>query len=305
MVGCVTSNKGYIAMPPDYNFSINHPVQTGWLAHGRDIYDTTHEAMLTERFRDTNENIQSLLAAVALTGSIADAKRMSHEHQSRGELGLGKDHLFHAYTEFAGRPKRVGKFIAWFSTIAQACFEKEDIRKDLQKIGLELGGMRQAGDWSGTTPLDDMAKSIPVELACEDPSAQVRVLERGRAVQKNYVLQPLEHINEGMYNPDFHYAMVRRRRGVADILIPGKHPIEIFKESAALVIIDQMSEKEALVIREAYKDQANFAVNGQKNSGPAGAAGREFERAIQELRNESRSVVPVSAHYVMNMRIAT
>lgn len=288
-------------MPPEYNPIIDHPVQAGWLSHGRDIFDSKHKAMLTERFADTGESIEAVLSAVALAGSITDGYRMSHEAQSRGELDLNEPQRNQQYSDLAGRPERVGEFISWFGTIAAECFEHASTRRDLLKIGLELGGMRQAGDWSGTGPLDDMAKSIPSILPKIDPSAKVRILERGKAVQKNYVILPLGHVVMGRYDPNFEFALIRRRRGAADVHLNGKYPIQIFKESSAVVAINKMDETDVTLLRKAYLKSDNLPANKKRNSSPAGVAGREFERSIRFKRERSLTTIPISAHYVMVM----
>lgn len=292
-------------MPPEFSQIIDHPIQPGWLAHGRDIYlDPTHRKMIGERFKETGEDIEVLLGAMALAGAITDSERMRHESESRGDLRLDQNHRLHVYTELAGKPDEIGKYINWFSQVGQDCFDHAETRSDLKEIGSDLWGMRQAGDWSGTGPIDDAAETIQDKLLEVNPAAIVRILKRGSGVGKSYFVTPLGHVANSQYNPEFKHAIISRKRAAAKIIIPGKNPMHVYKRSFALAVIDQLDEEDKAIFRAAYRNYDNFEDNLKKNSTPAGVLGREFEKAIHpKVRSKSRRIIPISAHYFVAMSL--
>jgi len=274
--------------------------------------------------------MEALLSNLALAGAITDAGRMTHESTSRGILhvhdgsyGMGdwRDatgqsdstqsveqvqacERLKTYTELAGNPKRIGEFICWSASIAPEGFEHTDAQT-VKKIGLDLGGMRQAGNWSGTGPIDDMAATIPDAVRAEQPESIVIETEKGKQVRKTYEVAPLDHYSTGSYNPNFSYALITRTRSAATIDIPGVPHMDVWKVSHAMLVLSQLGsydEKELAVFRESYATAEQAERMRVKNSTPAGIGGRAFDAVIPSPdRSESTLFVPVSANFFVTM----
>jgi len=319
-------------MAPKYNNDINHPVQIGWLRHSHEI-DKEREHDLTLRFGDIFmdleekervSQIQELLKKVDLAKQMTDSARDLHERFSRTKLHLDAETPSSAsgkkgqsrldiYTSLAGRPAKIGRFIEWFTELAPEFFALPETYNGLDyslhpntnastehtsSIGLELGGMWQTGDWSGTGRIDDMANDVPRQVHALQPDADIEILE-GTETHRGYSMQHLDAFGRQGYNPHFPYAFVRRRRQAANIVLPGRIPVQIKKESTALLLIDQMPRESRLALRGLYRSIDSLKANNTKNSEAAMIAGAEFERAIQFDREESRSIIPIGAHYYM------
>lgn len=289
-------------MPPHYNAVINHPVQIGWFETNRAQYESRQTIdRLSERFADTGEDMARLLGDLALAGIRTDVNRITHENASRHALVIN-DYELATYTEIAGRPERVGKLVDWFCERAYDFFDRtQHDRKPPMAVGLELGGMTQAGDWSGTGPLDAMANSLPDQVLVEDSRAQVAI-RTGKAIHKGYSMEPLNAVRNGAYYPDFPYALVRRRRSAADIVMHDRLRAEVKKEAVMMVAVNQLFEDDRHLVRNAYGDWSNFEANNAKNSTTAGVLGRVVEQAIREEREASTAVIPVSAHYYVTAK---
>lgn len=313
-------------MAPNYNSEINHPVQTGWLEHSREI-DEVRENLLELRFEKVFSNtpephrearISSLLKKVDLAKQMTDSERDRLERDSRTKLHLNDTTIyetgvyagrsrFDVYTSLAGRPAKTGRFIEWFTELAPEFFEIEGTYNGLEykldassehadSIGLELGGMWQTGDWSGTGRIDAMANDIPRQIRQLYPDAGIT---ENKKTLPSYSVLPLGASGKEGYQSGFPYALVSRFRSVADITIPGRIPVEIKKASTAVLLIDQMQTEDRVAFRGLYKSASALKDNKAKNSEAAIIAGREFEHSIEIEREYSHTIIPVAAYYYM------
>jgi hypothetical protein len=283
---------------PSLSVLIDHPAQPGWLQRVNELYSDERKAKIVETFEIAEEDQEDFLRDVDMAANFVDSKRMTHESESRGLLGLNDDEsLLEEYLAFAMGELNVVEYLGRFSLLGQAALRRNPGKK---KLGVELGGMRQAGEWSGTGQLDARAESIPEGLTAKYPTAVVDILKGSKHIQKNYVTNALHYIQDGRYVPDFPNLLVRRRRGAANVWMPGmypEYPIHIVKEASAVVLRRRMDEREAEVVHDGYATYEMFQQNnGVKNSRAAGAAGRAFEQSIH-AREASKVVFPVSAHF--------
>jgi len=109
------------------------------------------------------------------------------------------------------------------------------------------------------------------------------------------------------------FALIRRRRPVFDVLVPGGEPVRVFKQSVGLLVLSQlpgMAREAALRASWACPDydgldevqRAAVRQFQQRASEVAGRiCGAVFERAIRE-REQATAVVPLSMQYIMKAR---
>jgi hypothetical protein len=109
---------------------------------------------------------------------------------------------------------------------------------------------------------------------------------------------------------EFSYATISRRRPWADIYLPGRSDIVIFKDSMALLMLpviekdirDEIVNDCRRIVEEARATQPLDIDNIVfKNTEGAQIAGLLFEAAIQSGPGESYGIAPASAHYVQGV----
>lgn len=267
---------------------LDHPSQEGWWDANTHEVDAPEVDALERRYRQVADvDISSLLLAVNEATIRATMRRFAHERANLGTLQL--DAAGEAkYRELAARPERVGKFIEWFLGIAPAALETSN----QPKVALELGGRRQSGVWD-LVALDALEQSIPEQIRAVDADAEVTML-KGNGSFMNYLPTPL--IEGAAISSN--YALLRRRRGAADIRI-GDVRAKIFKESNALLLLNLLDTEVCDALLESFGDPKQ---DHEARHNAAYMAGQVFERAVHSPAGSSRSVVPVSAQLVIMMR---
>lgn len=265
--------------------------------------DESQQHVLEERFAGSGEDVDQLVTAISLASLRTDMHRHAHEMDNVGARLQLRDAQLQQYREMAGNPDQIAPYIRWFGRTALAAFQTKGRQFDFNSISLELGGWRQDGDWECIRPLDDMVRPLP-GLFADDQEFRLEEISKSHSM-KNYLLLPMREFttDEG----GFPYAVVRRRRGVANMYF-GDHHYYIFKQSIGLVVLGQMMDDEKRQVVRLWDELWNSAPAKYEdryatNTPPANLAGRVFERAIAEPdRSHVRDVVPISAQYVMKMR---
>jgi len=273
--------------------TINHPAQEDWLELGR--------AAAEELCRVDSSEVAEALATASIR---ADVYRQMDQTNNLNNLRLtDRD----TYSRLAGHPELTGEHLQWFARAAFAAFiysEKDTSRPN--KIALDLGGIRQLGDWS-LAALDILQAGIPSQVRAADPKAAVRILERPGERHISYKVLPII-LDSTEPDVPLRFGLVRRRRGVADIHFapdetqPGM-VVQVFKESTALYNVDEIEDEHARA--KLAKTPRQYRMDEKKpvtNSSLASAAGRVFEAVIKETperRKTSKAVVPVGTHILM------
>jgi hypothetical protein len=145
-----------------------------------------------------------------------------------------------------------------------------------------------------------MARTIPSQITELEPHTFVHLLEQAESVPRSFKFFPRWILNEDG-SKTFSYGSVRRRRGVADIHIPGFEPVEIVKQSAGMLIMAETDDETRRVL-ETLLEHEHSHDGFETNSEVARAAGKAFERAIKAPKGETTDIIPISAHYMMIVR---
>lgn len=293
---------------------INHPSQADWAKSWYTSPNAYQHNLLRERYRNLGETaLGEIVDATSLAVLRMENMRQMYETLTIGALASTvPDFSFTEYKELAGQPDKVIDFIGWFARQAGQFYENRDgelngvdssVRrayKGVSKIGLELGGVCQAGDWENTSRLDDMIRTIPMK-AENNSDIIVDVLEAPEEQRVAFRYEPLLG----------KFGQIRRRRAVANAKVGNGTELLLFKESLGLLVTNLaepshrdiiLSDPQAahniflpIVEEKAGKSQETKGVN---NTAAALVAGEYFEHAIKE-RNTNRMVIPLGAHYVM------
>jgi hypothetical protein len=287
--------------------TIEHVAHPEWGAaeFSADAYEALHH-----RYGGTPVSVVSVANALVAATAEVHQQRHSYEGQNYKKLlpVFSENEAYQeAYFNFAGQQHDVGHYLTFFGAVATTTLlGREDASKAPAKITLQLGGKRQYGDWDCTHDLDEFARTIPAKVQEVAPVGSL-IQEVGDqlslhvANQHNrYEYRPL--LSDGRdQSATIEYGIVRRRRPAANILLPGRLPIEIFKESRALLITSQTDEYTRNLI-DAQAEELRAEGKTEPDSELAAAAGYAFERAIKELKGKTRDILPVSADYFATAR---
>lgn len=286
-------------MPEFKDTEIDHPFLPSW-----------NQTQFTQP-----ESMSALLFDALVIAHVQTQQyRSTHEAQNLVKLGLSFSEPGE-YGKLAGQPKKMGDFISWFGGAALKRFIDTPVMGS-EKIALELGGKRQFGDWESTGDLDKMVKSIPWQLSERSPTLEIlprkvptKVGETSSSVL-NYLFMPKLGMDSATFDFKrrlvtyvFDYGVIRRRRPVANIQLPGGAPVRIYKEAYGLLFMNDMDEQSASAVRSEYSaitpERFEYLQN-TNNTEPALATGGVLERGIERESPEAMKLVtPVSAHYVM------
>jgi hypothetical protein len=294
----------------EYQPAIDHPMQIGWFNAGLDILDIPDDEPVPEQFLRFGDDARSIMHAVATASRRTDTERAVHERENVSKLLLSPEQ--HAdYLALAGDPARVVEYFRWFDAAATDVYNRlknpehfkeyeqhiNGIRK-IGKIALELGGKRQVGDWGSTKRLDAMARSIPVHLQAEDEAIIEVFDDPSHPSQLSYTFKPLRP-SEGRPSERLDYGIVRRRRRLADISMGGLLLIELFKDSAAVIILDRLLPDEHTTIVAPYLP--GMVAEAELLARSREVAGTVFEHAIAD-KDLTQTVTPLSAQILMLVR---
>lgn len=293
--------------------SIDHPVQPGWWAAGVNMYDPidgVQRSILEDTYNFTGNELNIMVHDVAHAAIRIDIERMTHEGASRELLGITAehDHLLRAYVARAAQPAAIGRAVLQFGELASAFFASGQSPK-VNKVGADLGGIRQALSWKGTGELDRMAEALPGQLKEIDKDIDVHIFGRSKAMNKNYAVQVVNPHPDGRYNPDFANLLVRRRRGAANIQLPGvMEELHVIKQAEFLVVRNRLTEREQEYVANEYATQESYNENTKKEvrkrTATTGIAARVVEEAIRNKNQNPQAVIPMSAHYIAVMHRA-
>jgi hypothetical protein len=344
-------------MTETYHEGIDHPNQSWWSDHSLDVIDEDHRIAIEERFKDVPDDavlVSDLLVALRMSRDSSYSQRSTHEHVVRGLLGMQgygidpvhAERLWKPYNGYTGHPEKIGHFIKWISHVFHEAFvAQENGPAIFDHLAMDLGGKGNVGDWNATVAFDEMVNNIPSKVLDAAPRAEItvygqndefhlcdsRVRYRGEA-SKSYLLRPLPvgnfHIPT-LENPGklvFDYALVRRRRPLADINIPyeaeedevtAKEEQEVitenvlFKEGTGLLVMGAVDKDLGDAILEDCNKVFRRHVSSQdadldrhmvfKETRGAKIAGLIFEIAIKSGYGETKNIVPVEAHMVQGV----
>jgi len=353
--------------------ALEHPIQDWWIPEGNQaVIQGEHLVALERRFsgKKTPEGqaipIEEIADAINWANLLNHTHRFLHERDNLGRLGLdfnvarAVDDLaftpspeYDKYESCAGRYSKAGEFITWFGQIAHRVFGEIDQlpgRKPFDRISLELGGTRQFGDWESTRTLDSMIRDIPRQVMAAEPDARITVYGRRddrkgefthpnvtyvNEGEKSYLLVPqMKRDESGIFS--FDYAMIRRRRPLADIEVPiigethedGSQVFEkviAYKEAIGVgvlkmmnpgvrraIILDYVEHVQELASKEkevAFKKSQNIELTSEEkdikikllDTKGARMVGIHFERGIKAAVNETTDIIPTSAHALMGV----
>lgn len=279
--------------------NIDHPAQANWLRVGRSLPTDYQQELLRSRFENSSQDPSVIIEMSRIAIGQSDVTRQMHERSTFGVLSRANQGRAAEYLDTAGNPDEIGQYLRWFGRAVQGylnCNPDENIAK----LGLELGGVRQVGDWENTSGLDEMIRSIP-ERAQSEQGLNISVRERPRQRAVSYRFEPMAGDIFPSSPNEFRFGRVRRRRAVADVEVDGAVDLHIFKESLGMVVLDEVDAGDRKRILDDVKNsgaQNSFTKKGRNNTKAAQIAGEYFHQAI-DLRNDDTRIVPISAHYVM------
>ncbi len=288
---------------------IDHPTQEGWLAAGLDILDIpAADEPAPEQFLRFGDDARQIMHAMSVASRRTDSARATHEQANVAKLLLSPDEL-KRYHELAGRPKESVEYIEWFSEKATNAYaylsEPTNLathiqrlnREKLGKIGLELGGRRQVGDWESTKELDKSIRDIPPALHTHTGAAIEVFDDPDDPGLLDYQSIPL--YLDGSGSKELEYITARRRRILADIVIGNSLVVELFKESDFLLVLKNLSTKARERLISPYnRDLPDIDA---WNSRPARVAAPIVEEGIEQ-RATTVKVTPIGARHVMMVR---
>lgn len=279
--------------------TLEHPAHPEWRAHVPNDLDNDSFEALHIRFKDTDESVLNIANVLVQATVEVDLERKKFEAQNFHKLLLTPEDPGEYY-KLSGTLENVGNYLIYFGSVATRALRDEGQRDKVAKITMQLAGKRQFGAWDATHELDEFARAIPQELKNVAPEAEVNNVGNNPERHNRYEFRPI-FTNEEQTTGCADYGIVRRRRPVADILLPGSLPIEIFKESRALVIASQTDEYTRALMRNSTGKLLELGVTSPDLE-LAAATGNAFERAIKELKGRTRDVLPISADYFAVMR---
>lgn len=304
------------------SYDIDHPALDGYLDRLNEVPNDEQQDALRLRFKSSEVNTDPEIVIARLGEVIASAAihRQNYERVVTGGAGLGlTDGERELYKQLAGNPERIAEYVCWFGKMALRHFALTPKDGLSDKIGLELGGKMQGGDWESTSDLDNMIRRLPAQSK-EFPQLSGELLEGSERLHPSYRFMALGVQDKHNYDK-FGFGIGRRRRGVANLnVVPeassGKGlSVKIFKESLVLVVMRELNREQRIEIREDVSAHpiANTLFNfskknsGEPDEGPkpqndtkaALTVGKAFKAAIKEKAGTTRGIVPASAHYVM------
>ncbi len=263
---------------------------------------------LEARFADTAEDPAALLEAVDTANLMVTSGRQARQLENIGRLVMADPEneykIRDSYQALAGNPELLDTYVRWFGTAATAALVNYQPKKGKRgdaSISLELGGMRQDGDWNRPVYLDRLVAALPDEMRALDRKTDIQLAAEADK-KLGYIFMPLFMDSEGE-GYTFDYAVLRRRRAVMDITMEGAEKVGIFKQSYGLVVLSQLKVADREFIRQMCEAEHNPEWNVMKNNVLAEAAGRVFEAAILAAdRSKVTTVVPISAQYIVKAR---
>lgn len=333
-------------MCESYTYGIEHPNQDTWVADNFACeLSPQNRVDLTNRYADTalgSADLEAMFRAISNASMINRAHRGAHESGNRGSLGIGhiddrgeRGQLRAEYDQLTGRADKVSDFILWFSRVSHKAFVAQEqlAKKSFSHVSLELGGIRQYGDWNATKSLDGMIRTVPNGVLARDPEAHIVVYghpkyepidpERVRHVDtwtNSYRLMPEYQLpvirsnkesRKDEYVRSVDFAVVRRRRPIADIYIPGQSDAVIFKESLGLLVMPLIEPGVRKVIAEEYTNPTRKTSESEDADGAATVeayeslgdklAGDIIEDAIDSRQGETTNLIILSGHYVQGV----
>lgn len=280
-------------------YRIDHPAQPNWLIAGRSLPTEYQRDLLTQRFENSGQDPSLIIEMSRIAIGQSDVTRQMHERATVGVLSRSSLGRATEYLDTVGNPDQVGWYLRWFSKSVQG-YSNYNQDKSLTKLGLELGGVRQVGDWDNTKELDEMVRSIP-RLARSEHGLDLSVREEPRQRAVAYRYEPMPGNLFPGQPSESRFGRIRRRRAVADIKVENAVGLRIFKESLGVVVlgeIDQDDRKKIFDDVQKSGEQNSFTKHGRNHTVAARIAGEYFHQAIDSRGDDTR-VVPISAHYVM------
>lgn len=320
---------------PNNLTGIGHPGDPAWQLPNLEQTEDLIRAHVEPRFKGMDEDIDGLLETMVIATMRSESHRDTHEKANVSRLNLSEADKF-KYAGLACDPERVGEAIHWLGGLANTVLdnfreitivgeeeeaaEQRKTQEKMKRIGFELGGNLQFGNWETTGLLDAMARSIPRKLNDIDRNIRMTIygprreddhydeldiaIEFDERTLTNNLLMPRfsRRTHSGQL---FDHAMLRRRRAVADVYVPGIRPIEIYKDSNMVIVPSQLSSKERAKLYGAYW-QEGFNTKAKNNAQGATVAGNAAERAIKLAKDSAKdkaslAVHPIGAHYVMKL----
>lgn len=284
------------------------------------MYDVEHgvqKKVLQNKYHFEGDELTTMVEDVAMASGLIDMERMTRETESREHLGIGiyekedENPNLRAYKTFAGQPAAIGRAVLLFSELGSQFFASGNLPQ-VNKVGMDLGGTRQALSWGGTGELDAMAEDLKEQLRNvfgDDVEEFMHIFGRSKAMNKNHIVRPVHPIRDGQYNPNFVSLLDRRRRGAANIKFPNRpEEIHIIKQSQFILVRNRLSEREQELISTEYatfeKYQHNIQKEVRKRTATAGIGARAVEEAIRSKDQNPQAVIPMGAHYIAVMHRA-
>jgi hypothetical protein len=204
------------ARPLPAEAEIDHPSHTDWWQASDDWLIEHHgelQADLRRRFQPTNQNFDTLWAAVEHGIARTNAYRVTHERLNSTLVSGYAEYQPDApspvlsaeavpvlrgtdrydYDALAGHDITLDRYVPWVGRAALAAFATQlAYCGKFNSVSLEIGGVGQAGNWDGTARLDGIMAALPERLRAAH--TELQVAEFSHDAKRSYQFIPMREM---------------------------------------------------------------------------------------------------------------
>lgn len=276
-----------------------------------------------ERMTDEAVLVVDIVELIEHATARANAYRHYQEKQNLGYLALSGIEE-QRYESMLGDPSEAAHFIGWFRSVSGYYFSRTHDENGKLKIGLDMGGNKQMGNWNLGRDTHALAKSLPEQVEelygqnCSvdilDPTPKYRYEVSNFHLEPDFPRHPL---TRGV-------ATVHRRIPLANMhFAPGEvHLIDEFADEAGSMHADTKGvdiplqtvrlymPSQALVFPELVQDRRHReylqkvrpmhhgATKEQHDPHAGEIAGHYFQDGVVRLRGQSNNVLPIDSRII-------
>lgn len=264
----------------------DHPAQAGWSVHPSPLELERVTTSLGSLGYDTAE-IDAVLPIYAAASREVSVEREKAHSDMLQMLQLPAN----AFDQFAGRADRLHQAIHWFHEASKALPEG--------KVALELGGVRQSGDWDGTFVVDGAVDRALAALKYVH-QAKHAIVRSPVSTSISYRLGKIDVATDrGVQS----HVLLVRRRPEADVVIEENNRLHVFKQSVTYPNPRRLSPAILSAVESADIEGAESAVLPM-HLPEADIVGRALHHAALGPRSQRAAFVPIATNWLLIARKA-